>query len=236
MVSINDSEMKFTNFFKQGEGHFKHLSNNEFEELISESICKTYKKGSVIFPENTRTKGIYIVVSGILKMFKTGLEGKNQIIKFAKKDDIFGYRSVLSNELTCTSAKVIEETTLCFISKKSLLKLLNTNVLFTKELLLLACKELGDANSYITNVTQKSVRERIAETLVSLTDEFGLDNDNILQISLTREEFANIVGTATESIIRLLSEFKSDNLIELQGRKIKIVNILELKKTGNIFF
>ena len=99
----------------------------------------------------------------------------------------------------------------------------------------MACNELGDANSYITDIAQKSVRERIAEVLVSLTNEFGLDDDQILQISLTREEFANIVGTATESIIRLLSEFKNDNLIELKGRKIRIVNIPELKKIGNIY-
>ena len=91
-------------------------------------------------------------------------------------------------------------------------------------LMQLTCKELGEANNYITDIAQKTVRERLAEVLLLLKDRFDMDENQILKISLTREELANLVGTATESVIRLLSEFKSDKLIELQGRKIKILN------------
>jgi CRP-like cAMP-binding protein len=101
------------------------------------------------------------------------------------------------------------------------------------ELLQLACRELGEANEYITDIAQKTVRERLAEILVHLKDSFGIDVDNALQISLTREELANIVGTATESVIRLLSEFKADKLIEINGRKIKILNYQALRKIAN---
>ena len=87
----------------------------------------------------------------------------------------------------------------------------------------------------ITDIAQKTVRERLAEVLIQLKDKFELDKDNFLQITLTREELANIVGTATESVIRLLSEFKSDGLIELHGRKIKLININGLKKVGNVY-
>jgi len=96
-------------------------------------------------------------------------------------------------------------------------------------------KEIGEANSFITEIAQKTVRERLAEVLFILKSNFGIDNDGVLQISLTREELANMIGTATESVIRLLSEFKDDNLIEINGRKIKLLNQKLLKKTANIY-
>ncbi len=100
--------------------------------------------------------------------------------------------------------------------------------------MLLTCHELEEANSYITDIAQKTVRERLAEVLIHLYDEFGTDENGFLNISLTREELANIVGTATESVIRLLSEFKSDKYIELQGRKIKVKDTRGLEKLSNI--
>jgi CRP-like cAMP-binding protein len=99
----------------------------------------------------------------------------------------------------------------------------------------LACHELGEANSFITDIAQKTVRERLAEVLLFLVNDFGLDEQQFLRISLTREELANIVGTATESVIRLLSEFKSDNLVELNGRKIRITNAKGLEKISNTY-
>jgi CRP-like cAMP-binding protein len=103
------------------------------------------------------------------------------------------------------------------------------------ELMQITCKELGEANAYITDIAQKTVRERLAEILIHLKNEFGLDENRVLQISLTREELANIVGTATESVIRLLSEFKQDQLIELNGRKIRILNEPGLIRIGNLY-
>jgi len=101
-------------------------------------------------------------------------------------------------------------------------------------MLQIVCRELREANDYITDIAQKTVRERLAEVLLLLKENFDLDNQNTLQISLTREELANMVGTATESVIRLLSEFKQDKLIELQGRKIKFLDIPSLQRVANI--
>ena len=98
----------------------------------------------------------------------------------------------------------------------------------------LTCKELGEANSYLTDIAQKTVKERLAEIIIHLHSEFNEDETGILKISLTREELSNIVGTATESIIRLLSEFKNEGLIELNGRKIKILDKPGLKYIANI--
>lgn len=213
---------------------FKDLSPNELDSLNFDKGCSAYKRGNIIYHEDNRINGYYCVNSGIVKMYKTGIDGKEQIIRFAKKGDIIGYRSVLSKELACTTAKVIEDAMLCFIPADSLFDLVKNNSGFAMNLMQLTCKELGEANNYITDIAQKTVRERLAEVLLLLKDRFDLDEDQILKISLTREELANLVGTATESVIRLLSEFKGDQLIELQGRKIKMLNLPGLHKVANL--
>jgi len=214
---------------------FKHLSSEELQILNYEKDFRQYKRGDILYQEGNRISGFFCINSGVIKVFKTGFDGKEQIIRFAKKGDIIAYRSVLSNELACTSAKVIEDCHVCFIPSEILIQFIKTNSAYSLELLKLACHELGEANSFITDIAQKTVRERLAEILVLLANDFGLDEENFLKVSLTREELANIVGTATESVIRLLSEFKSDKLVELNGRKIRILNQRGLEKISNVF-
>jgi len=213
---------------------FKKLTEQELTQLNYDKTCSLYPKGSIIYREGTRLTGFYCVSRGILKIFKTGIDGKEQIIRFAKKGDIIAYRSLLSKELACTTAKVIEETVLCHIPYQTLLYLIQSNWQFSHHMLQIVCKELREANDYITDIAQKSVRERLAEVLLLLKENFELDNANTLQISLTREELANMVGTATESVIRLLSEFKIEQLIDVQGRKIKFINVVGLTKAANL--
>lgn len=213
---------------------FQHLEREDMNLLFWDEDVHFYKRGSVIYAEGDSAKGCYFLFSGVLKVFKTGIEGKEQIIKFAKPGNLIGFRSVLSKERACTSAKVIEDATVCFIPGNVLTKLIRENSEFAMELMEITCKELDEANDYITDIAQKTVRERLAEILVHLESTFGLTEDNTLKIALTREELANMVGTATESVIRLLSEFKSDKLIELNGRKIKILNSKALRKVGGI--
>lgn len=213
---------------------FRKLTEDEFNRLNLDKTCALYKKGTIVYREGSRLTGFYCVTKGIVKIFKTGIDGKEQIIRFAKRGEIIAYRSLLSQELACTTAKIIEEAILCHIPYRTLLFLIQNNWQFSHHMLQIVCHELREANDYITDIAQKTVRERLAEVLLLLKENFDLDRQNTLQISLTREELANMVGTATESVIRLLSEFKQDRLIELQGRKIKFINIPALRKVANI--
>lgn len=213
---------------------FLHLTQEEMELVNYEKECNYFKRGEILYHEGRRMTGYYCVNKGIVKIYKTGIDGKEQIIAFAQKGDILGYRSILSNENACTTSKVIEDSVLCFIPAHLLIELVKSNSEFSFDIMKLTCQELGEANSYITDLAQKTVRERLAEILVLLKDKFDLAADGTLQISLTREELANIVGTATESVIRLLSEFKTDGFIDLNGRKIKILDIQGLTKLGNL--
>ena len=213
---------------------FKKLNTEELARLNYDKECSVYKKGTIVYKEGNRLTGFFCVTRGILKIYKTGVDGKEQIIRFAKKGNIIAYRSLVSQELACTTAKVIDDAVLCHIPYQTLLFLIQSNWQFSLHMLQIVCQELREANSYITDIAQKSVRERLAEVLLILKDNFELDRQNTLKISLTREELANIVGTATESVIRLLSEFKLDKLIELQGRRIKIIDTQGLKKVANV--
>lgn len=215
---------------------FKHLTKEELELIPLDDGPEHYKRGEILYEEGSRINGFYCVVRGIVKIFKTGFDGKDQILMFAKPGDIIGFRSTISGELACTTTKIIEDSSICYIPGDLVKSFVRSNGDFAMDLLELACQELGEANDYITDIAQKTVRERLAEVLIHLKWSFNLDNENFLQISLTREELANIVGTATESVIRLLSEFKQDRLIELHGRRIKILDEAKLIKIGNMHY
>ncbi len=213
---------------------FSNLTKDELNILTFEKGCNFYKRGNIIYQERNRISGVYCISQGVVKLYKTGIDGREQIIRFAQKGEIIGYRSILSQELACTTAKVIEDAVLCFVPANLFFNLIKENSDFSMQIMKLSLKELGEANKFIIDIAQKTVRERLAEVLILLKDTFLLDNEKYLQVSLTREELANLVGTATESVIRLLSEFKSDKYIELNGRRIKILNIEALKKLGGI--
>lgn len=213
---------------------FRKLTPEEMEFITARKTCASYKKGALIYKEGQRISGIYCISSGVIKIFKTGIAGKEQIIKFGKPGDIFGYRSIMNGEPACTSVRVHEDAVVCHIIASDLYALLKKNNEFAIDLLQLACVELGEANNFITDIAQKNVKERLAEILILLKNEFGTDAEGTLKISLTREEIANLIGTATESVIRLLSEFKTEKMIELKGRRIRIVDEVKLRNTGNL--
>jgi CRP-like cAMP-binding protein len=213
---------------------FRHLSPEELAYIPFEQGSRLFKKGEIIYEEKDRINGFYCVQKGIIKIYKTGFDGREQIIRFAKKGDIMGFRSTITEERACTTTKVIEESEIYVIPGELVKELVKSNGAFAYELLVLTCKELGEANDYITDIAQKTVRERLAEVLIHLEKEFKLDTDKFLQINLTREELAGIVGTATETVIRLLSEFKQDGWVELHGRRIKLMDLNTLHRIANI--
>ncbi|MDR2039253.1 MAG: Crp/Fnr family transcriptional regulator [Bacteroidales bacterium] len=208
----------------------QHLDNEELAYLEEVAEIRTYQKNEIIFSQGKRISGCYIILSGIVKQFKTGIEGKDYIFRLAKPFEILGFRSVLSEEPACNTSTVIDDTTVCYIHKDCLHHLVKTNGTFALDLLQIACRELEESHSLIADIAQKSVKERLAEFLLMLENKFGTNEKKQLNISLSREELANIVGTATESVIRLLSEFKNERYIDISGKKIAILNAKALEK------
>lgn len=214
---------------------FASLSEAELKTLTDQpDSIRYYKKGQLIYAEGTRIKGCYFVYSGIIKIYQTGPEGKEQIIKFDQEGDLFGFRSVIRQEPACTSIETLTDTILCYIPEHILLNLLKNSTGFAYDMVQIACKELGDSNRYIRDIAQKSVRERLAEILLLIAGDFGLENDGTLKLNITREDLSNFVGTATETVIRLLSDYKAEGLVDSKGRKIKLLNIEKLKTIAGL--
>lgn len=214
---------------------FNELPIEELGEISSSKGCNYYRKGQTIFFEGNNSHGIYCVHKGKIKLHKLGLDGKEQIIRFAKDGDIMGYRSLLSGESYSLSATVLEDSSICYIPKDNLIELITKDPKFALKVMSLACKEMGKATDMITKLAQKPVRERLAEVVLILKETFGVREDGSIDVQLSREEIASLVGTATESCIRILSEFKRDQLIKLEGKNIFILNQKALMKEGNLY-
>lgn len=205
-------------------------------EIVEQAkSCGSYKKGELLFNESAIPLGIYCIVSGVIKLVRTNLDGKEQILRFAQPGDVLGYRALIADEPLISSAVCLEDTIACFIPKQIFLQIMDDNASISKNLLKAISHELGVVEERVQSLAQKSVRERLAETLLFLNATFksnNLDTD-VIAITLPREDIANIVGTATETVIRLLSEFKSDKLIELDGKKIRILEKSKLEKISH---
>ena len=170
-----------------------------------------------------------------LKLSHAGDDGKEQIVRLLKAGDIMGYRALLSGDRYSSSAVALEDTQICFIPKDLFINVLKHDSNLAFEIMKLLSDELHKTEIKLTHLAQKPIRERLAETLLFIKETYGFEDDGItLNVRLSREEIANLVGTATESAIRLLSEFKKDGMVELEGKKIKILNHRDLVKTANL--
>jgi len=227
---MNIEESNISHSLWRSQSILRHLDNEELTYLEGATEIRNYKKGEVVFLEGKRIAGCYIILSGIVKQFKTGAEGRDYIIRLAQPFEILGFRSVLSEEPACNTSTALEHSSLCYMPKECLYHLVKTNGSFALDLLQMACREIENSHLQITEIAQKSARERLAELLLTLKNKFGVCEDGHLNISLSREEIASVVGTATESAIRILSEFKAERHIDVVGKKITIINEKALEK------
>jgi CRP-like cAMP-binding protein len=212
---------------------FSSLKTLNKEELLKIAECKTsytIKKGDPVFEEGETLKGVFCIKDGVCKLSKLSSNGKDQIVKLVKSGELLGQRSMISEEIANLSAFALEDMEVCFIPKAEILGFFNDNNGFSMNVMKTICGDLKEADDHTVFMTQKTVKERLAGTLVYLNDGFGTNKDGSLHIQLSREELAGMIGTATESCIRLLSEFNKLGYIELVGKKIVIKEIGKLKK------
>jgi CRP/FNR family transcriptional regulator, polysaccharide utilization system transcription regulator len=212
---------------------FSSLKALKKEELISMANCKTsytIKKGEPLFEEGEIVNGVFCVKAGVCKMTKLSDNGKDQIVKLAKPGELLGQRSMISEEAANLSAIALEDMEVCFIPKSEILGFFNQNNQFSMNMMKSICGDLKDSDDLMVNMAQKTVKQRLAETLIYLEDNFGVNEDKSLKLQLSREELAGMIGTATESCIRLLSDFKKSKLIEINGKKITVLDKIALKK------
>lgn len=215
---------------------FCELNTDEAHLLDLTKKCIKYKKGEFIFHEGAYPRGLYCVYNGKIKVTQVGVDGKEQIVHLAKNADVMGYRAILGGDKYSCSAIALEDSLLCFIPKDVFFSLVEKNSKVALQVIHLFSKELRDAEKKITSIAQRPVKERIAQSLLLLKECYGLEKDGCtINISITREEIANISGTTRETAIRILFELKDDTIIDLPGKKIKILRPDALLKIANVF-
>jgi CRP/FNR family transcriptional regulator, polysaccharide utilization system transcription regulator len=215
---------------------FRGIDECDMLDLNIKKTCYFYRKSQIIYYEGKGALGIYCVHEGKIKVFKLGSEGKEQIVRVALPGELLGLRSVISGRPYTASATALDDSVCCFISKRKFFQLTIKYPEISQRIMMTLSFLLDGAENKITSLAQKSVRERVAEAILSLDETFRTDHSpEGTFITLSREDMANLVGTATETLIRLLSEFKHDGLIEIRGRKIKVLNRKGLVRIGKTF-
>ena len=204
---------------------FNSLKTLTKDELMRVSACKTtqvIKKGDTIFEEGDTLNGIYCIRDGVCKMTKLSENGKDQVVKLALKGGMIGQRSLVSGEPSNLTATAVNDMQVCFVPKSEIIQDLQKNPDFSMDVLKNMAKDLKNSDDQLVDMAQKTVKQRLANTLVYIHQKFGSDENGFLVLTLSREDYASIVGTATESAIRILSQFKKQGLISTKGKQIKI--------------
>jgi CRP/FNR family transcriptional regulator len=216
--------------------HFGKFEKTDLQYLNEQKTTEHYKKGRFIYKEGFTSLGVYCLREGKIKIFQTGLDGREHIIRIALPGEFFGLKAILSGHDHSASAESMEESTLCFIKKADFLYVMNKYPDFKTYLMLVLSNLLEKAETRLVSIAYKPVRERLAESLLFLYKSFYPDPGKSVtnDLNLTRMEIANIIGTAQETVTRLLSEFKKDKLISVKGRKIYITDPERLKLIANI--
>ena len=204
---------------------FCSLNNNQLSDLDDQKGCDFYKKGETVFKEGGYSRGLFCVNKGKIKLSRMGPSGKEQILRFATEGDVMGYNSMLSKSPLSSTAVILEDAAVCFVPSHQFFELIKVEPNFSLKLLELTAKNMNNASRLITDMAQKTTKQRLAEMLLWLKETFGLDEEDCIDVKLSREEIANMVGTATEAVIRLLAEFKRERLISLEGKRIKLLDI-----------
>lgn len=198
------------------------MSKAELKKVSDTKITKIVKKGEAIFSEGEKLNGVFCVRDGVSKLSKLSPNGKDQIVKLATQGAVLGQRSVIAEETSNLSAVAVKDMEVCFIPKNIIEETLNSNPDFAVEVLRHMAHDLKEADDVIVNMSQKTVKQRVAEAFIYLRDNFGEDKEGYLSLTLSREDIANVVGTATESAIRIISDFKKLGLIKTSGKMIGI--------------
>lgn len=211
------------------------LNEEQREILASHFTLQTYKKNEVIHCEGETPTHLMCLLSGKVKVYKDGVGGRSQIIRVIKPVEYFGYRAYFSGADYITAAAAFEPSVICLIPMTTITQLVMQNnalaMFFIKQLSI----DLGVADERTVSLTQKHIRGRLAESLIFLKESYGLEEDgSTLSIYLSREDLANLSNMTTSNAIRTLSQFASERLIAIDGRKIKLIDEEKLRKISKI--
>lgn len=219
----------------ESESIFADLPETDLEILLTHRSEQVYKKGELIFREGAYPSGIFYIKNGKAKKYKVDRDGREQIIYVADSGEILGYHAILSADNYPDSAAVLEDSILLFIPREDFLRALDQSDVLNRRLLKTLSHEFAVLANNLAMFSQRSVRERLALQLIVIREKYksGTEPGKPVEINMSRDDLASLVGTARENVVRILSEFKSDGTLETRGRKIIVHDVKQLIKIAN---
>jgi CRP-like cAMP-binding protein len=228
--------MSIREFFQIDKWDFKtksilqDLPPAEMAILASHKTEQYYTKGEIIFREGALPSGIFYIVEGKVKKYKLDQEGREQIIYVANSGELIGYHALLAEDRYPDSAAALEKSRVAFIPKEDFLQVLEKSETLSRRLLKTLSHEFAVLVNSLSLFSQKTVRERLAIQLIVLTEKYkqNFSHGMPVEINMSRDDLASIVGTVRENVVRVLSEFKEKNIISAKGRKIIVHDVEKL--------
>jgi CRP-like cAMP-binding protein len=211
------------------------LTPEEKEFIDKHTETKYFRKNEIIYNEGDLTGHVVMLVRGTVRLSKEGVGQRLQIIRMLKPYDTFSYRSAMAGDAHSTSATALEPSVLYYVERDAFLEVIQKNNKFCYAVLVAMSKDLGVSESQTVNLTQKHIRGRLAETLLTLKKTYDVEGDGVtIAMYMAREDLANMSNMTTSNAIRTLSQFASEGLIGLDGRKIKLLNENELTRISRM--
>jgi len=206
------------------------------KKLLKENMnCVTYKRHETIFKEGFKPTGLISLAKGQAKICKEGIGGREQIIRLVNAGEFLGYRALFADEYYNASAVALEESVVCIIDKKALYQIMKENCEFNMLIIKMLGKELGVSENRTVSLTQKYLRGRLAESLIMLIETYGYESDGqTIKVRMSREDLASLSNMTTSNAIRTLYSFVEENVIDLNGKKIKVLDIDRLEQISNM--
>jgi len=225
----NADSFPIEKFLSKSDHIFKNIPIEIKLEIEKQMVIKTIRKGQNLFLEGSYPAGIFYLKEGLVKKYKTDHEGNEHILYLCADGELLGYSALLCNEAYPDSAAAIETSKLGFISKEIFLKAINDSRELMLNLLSSLSHEFSVLINSVTIFAHMTVRERLALILLILMATFKKRSDSDpVEILLSREELSNMVGAATETVVRLIKEFKKEEIIKTVGKKIIVLKPNEL--------
>jgi CRP/FNR family transcriptional regulator, cyclic AMP receptor protein len=197
---------------------------NALKELAENRSINKYKKKEIIYSEGNHPNRLYYVLKGKVKTFKTNDDGKDLVTELYTAGDFIGHIAMLEGTVYKETAEAMDETELAIIPKEEFDSLLNSNPEVVKKIIQLLAKNISTKQNQLLGLAYNSLRRKVADALLLLQSKYNAENTSTFVIDISRDNLATIAGTATESLIRTLSDFKNEKLIEIENGAIKILN------------
>lgn len=219
----------------QGMEHLMSISggNSELEALKADRSINKYKKKQVVYSEGNHPARLFYISKGKIKAYRRNEDGKELIVGLYNEGDFLGYMPLLENSTYRDTAEALEDSELAIIPRSEFEELLGSNPGVMKKFMGILARNIDEKEEQLLALAYNSLRKKVADTLVTLYRKYNTQQDPAFRIDLSRENLAAIAGVAKESLIRMLSELKDEQLIALDGSRIRIMNFSKLEQMYN---